>query len=191
MQIPLPLLPTQRKIAEVLDKADAIRKSSQKILAKYVQLAQSVFMEMFGDHKFDGSSIIDSYSEIISGVTKNSKLKGDDLIEVPYMCVANVQDGFLDLSVIKFIKVNERNIQKYQSKYGDVLLTEGGDPDKIGRGTIWKNEIPNFIHQNHIFGVRLNASILSPFYVSTHLGIGYGKRYFLNQQNKLLELHLS
>jgi type I restriction enzyme S subunit len=49
LQIPLPPLPTQQKIAAALDKADAIRKRSQLILSKYDQLAQSVFLEMFGD----------------------------------------------------------------------------------------------------------------------------------------------
>ena len=58
-------------------------------------------------------------------------------------------------------------------------MTEGGDPDKLGRGAIWKNEIPECIHQNHIFRVRLNQSYLLPEYTCCLVGSAYGKKYFL------------
>jgi type I restriction enzyme S subunit len=62
---------------------------------------------------------------------------------------------------------------------GDILLTEGGDPDKLGRGAIWRGEIDDCIHQNHIFRVRLHDGGFRPDYVSALLGSAYGKRYFL------------
>jgi type I restriction enzyme S subunit len=62
---------------------------------------------------------------------------------------------------------------------GDILLTEGGDPDKLGRGAVWRGEIQGCIHQNHVFRVRLKNDGFVPDYVSALLGSSYGKRYFL------------
>ena len=115
----------------------------------------------------------------MSGVTKGRKLAGKSTIFVPYMRVANVQDGYLDLTEIKDIEVLPSDIEKYALQKGDILLTEGGDPDKLGRGAVWNGQIPKCIHQNHIFRVRVNGEYLIPEYVSALIGSTYGKKYFL------------
>lgn len=98
----------------------------------------------------------------------------------PYLRVANVQDGFLDLTEIKNIEVSVSNVERYLLKQGDVLFTEGGDYDKLGRGTVWEGEIPNCLHQNHIFVVRPHKDILNPYFLSFQAGSKYGKKYFLS-----------
>lgn len=100
-------------------------------------------------------------------------------ILVPYLRVANVQDGYLDLSVIKSIEVDESTLDRYLLKSGDVLLTEGGDFDKLGRGAIWEGEINPCVHQNHIFVVRPKDELLTPQFLSLLTGSAYGKAYFL------------
>ena len=59
-------------------------------------------------------------------------------------------------------------------------ITEGGDPDKLGRGTFWKEEITECIHQNHIFRVRFDQKSISPQFISAQIGSPYGKAYFLS-----------
>jgi type I restriction enzyme S subunit len=86
---------------------------------------------------------------IQTGLAKGQK-KLKNPVKMPYLRVANVQDGYLDLSIIKEITVEKEKIERYSLKDGDVLLTEGGDFDKLGRGTIWQNQISNCLHQNHI-----------------------------------------
>lgn len=112
--------------------------------------------------------------EIVSfngGVAKGKELKGK-MVQTPYLRVANVQRGHLDLSVVKEIIVSENDYQKYQLQIDDLLMIEGGDPDKVGRCAIWRNEIPNCIHQNHIFRVRvylvneLNVQFIETFFNS-------------------------
>lgn len=182
LEIPLPDLATQKHIAEVLDKADALRQQNRQLLAQYDELLQSTFIELFGDpvKKPKGWEVkkLGEVADIVSGVAKNSNIAGD-LIEAPYMRVANVQDGQLDLKEIKTINVYKRDFDKYQLKAQDVLMTEGGDPDKLGRAAIWNNEVENCIHQNHIFRVRLDISILVPIYFRSLSGSSYSKRYFL------------
>jgi len=95
------------------------------------------------------------------------------------MRVANVQDGYLELDEIKTLKVPQKEIDKYLLKKGDVLLTEGGDPDKLGRGHVWNEEVSPCIHQNHIYRVRLDQSKILPIFFSAYVGSKYGKKYFL------------
>jgi len=104
---------------------------------------------------------------------------GEVVREVPYLAVSNVQDKFLDLTVVKTIEASEPEIQRYRLKKNDLLLTEGGDPDKLGRGTLWADELAESIHQNHIFRVRVTSDATRPFFLIWLLGSPYGKAYFL------------
>lgn len=121
---------------------------------------------------------LDMLGEIVSGVAKGSKqTPGISLREVPYLRVANVQRGFLDLSEIKKIMASERDIEELTLLNGDVLFNEGGDRDKLGRGWVWRDEVAQCIHQNHVFRMRpYLPEVLSEF-VSYH-GNTFGKSWF-------------
>jgi len=118
-------------------------------------------------------------AEIISGVTLSSKSETSDEIGVPYLRVANVQDGFFDLREIKTIQVSRAQFEKLQLRYGDVLMNEGGDFDKLGRGSVWQEEISPCIHQNHVFRVRPRNDRLRSFYLAFWSQSESGKKYFL------------
>lgn len=183
LKITLPPLEKQKRIADILDRAEALRAKRRAALSQLDELTQSIFIEMFGDpvenpKKFEVTKLQD-ISEIVSGVTKGRKLAGKSTVFVPYLRVANVQDGYLDLTEIKDIEVLPSDIEKYALQKGDVLLTEGGDPDKLGRGAVWNGQISKCIHQNHIFRVRVNGEYLVPEYLSALIGSAYGKKYFL------------
>jgi type I restriction enzyme S subunit len=98
--------------------------------------------------------------------------------------VANVQDGHLLLDELKTIAATRREISKWALSDGDLLLTEGGDLDKLGRGACWRSQVPICIHQNHIFRVRLPKDRYDPDYVSFQIGSPYGKAYFLAHAKK-------
>ena len=114
-----------------------------------------------------------------TGIAKNSK-KILDSITLPYLRVANVQDGHLDLSEVKYVDVAKDKVDRYLLQEGDVLLTEGGDFDKLGRGTIWKNEIPKCVHQNHVFVVRVDQKRLLPYFLECVSSSYIGRTYFLS-----------
>ncbi len=173
----------QKHIATILDKADAIRKKRQKAITELDNLLKSTFLDMFGDPVVNSKNWkvlkLEECAELYSGVTKGRRLINKETISVPYMRVANVQDGYIDLNDIKNIDVLNSDIAKYSLQYGDILLTEGGDPDKLGRGAVWYEEIQPCIHQNHIFKVRANQQIIEPEYLCFQIGSQRGKRYFL------------
>lgn len=123
-------------------------------------------------------------ADIAAGITLGRKTKDTDLIEVPYLRVANVQDGHLRVDDLKTIAATRREIEKWTLKAGDLLLTEGGDLDKLGRGACWREQVPLCIHQNHIFRVRLPEDRYDPDFVSFQIGSPYGKLYFLAHAKK-------
>jgi type I restriction enzyme S subunit len=59
-------------------------------------------------------------------------------------------------------------------------MTEGGDPDKLGRGCVWRDQVEGCIHQNHVFRVRTDLSRLAPEYLAALLRTQYAKHYFLS-----------
>jgi type I restriction enzyme, S subunit len=95
--------------------------------------------------------------EVRSGVAKGKDLGEKVTVSLPYLRVANVQDGYVDLTEVNYIEVAESEAERYLLRKGDVLMNEGGDNDKLGRGTVWEGQIDPCIHQNHVFAVRLDV----------------------------------
>lgn len=123
-----------------------------------------------------------------TGIAKGRKLADKHVLDLPYLRVANVQDGYLDLSEIKYIELRESEVERYELHSGDVVVTEGGDFDKLGRGVLWKGQIPNCVHQNHIFAVRVNQKMLIPEYFAYPIQSNYGKAYFLSVAHRTTNL---
>ncbi|HCG6790405.1 TPA: restriction endonuclease subunit S [Vibrio parahaemolyticus] len=122
---------------------------------------------------------LEKVAEIKTGVAKGKKgLK--DPIEVPYLRVANVQDGHIDLSEVKTIQIERHQLERYSLQVGDVLMTEGGDFDKLGRGDVWQGQIAPCLNQNHVFAVRPNKQVLLPYFLAALSASSYGKTYFLS-----------
>ncbi|MBF0590170.1 MAG: restriction endonuclease subunit S, partial [Magnetococcales bacterium] len=115
---------------------------------------------------------------IVGGVTKGRKLQGRETAWFPYLRVANVQRGTLDLNVMKEIEVPVDELVKYRIESGDLLITEGGDWDKVGRTAIWNGEIENCLHQNHVFRARLIAPSMPQAWVMRYFNSPVGRRYF-------------
>lgn len=118
-------------------------------------------------------------ADIVSGITKGRKTKSTNLRKVPYMAVSNVKDGYIDWTTVKTILATEDEIEQYRLVPDDVLMTEGGDPDKVGRGSIITEPPIDCIHQNHIFRVRLDENQILPRFFSAFLQSPKSKLYFL------------
>ncbi|WP_323959740.1 restriction endonuclease subunit S [Arthrobacter sp. JZ12] len=183
-RLPLPPLGEQQRIAAILDKADGLRAKRHEALAHLDSLRQSIFNEMFGDLNNGrpdwGAGPLSRFAEVVSGITKGRRTKAEKLRKVPYLAVSNVQDKRLDLNAVKTIDATDEEIERLQLRHHDLLLTEGGDPDKLGRGTLWNEELPIAIHQNHVFRVRVTDSdCLHPLFLNWLTGSDRGRAYFL------------
>lgn len=186
-KIPLPPLREQRRIAAILDKADALRRKRRRALQLTDTFLRSVFLDMFGESNYSQALLAD-VSQVVSGVTKGRRFNGRDTVQLPYLRVANVQDGFLDLTEMKTIEALPSDLTKYRLEKGDVLLTEGGDYDKLGRGAVWLDQIADCIHQNHVFRVRLEQNRVQPEFFAAYLMSPEAKRYFLRAAKRTTNL---
>ena len=180
----LPGIEEQRKLTELLWAAQDTKMAYQELLLQSDELVKSQFIELFGDPVYNPnkiySSLLSDVSEIMSGITKGRKVKDTELVRVPYVCTANVQNGFIDWSETKYIEATTAEIQKYSLSADDILMIEGGDPDKVGRGCL-AGSLPNqCIYQNHVFRVRVNKTLLRPEFVAAYILLPSTKNYFLS-----------
>ena len=173
----------QEHISNTIGRVDRAVAARRNQLILLDQLVKSRFVELFGDMFLNSKAWkkqeLDSLADVVSGITKGRKTKEPHLIEVPYMAVSNVKDGYIDWTTVKTIQATQQEIEQYRLLPDDVLMTEGGDPDKLGRGAILKESLQNCIHQNHIFRVRLNESLILPAFFEEYLKHQKAKRYFL------------
>lgn len=127
-------------------------------------------------------------AELKGGLTKGQKRRATDVLrEVPYLRVANVQRGYLDLDEVKTIEATEDEIKELQLENGDVLFNEGGDRDKLGRGWVWECKIAECVHQNHVFRARLLGDVMQPKLLSWY-GNSIGQRYFEDEGKQTTNL---
>ncbi|TAM33535.1 MAG: restriction endonuclease subunit S [Rhodanobacter sp.] len=175
--IPLPMLGEQRAIAAFLDretgKIDALIAEQEKLLTLLAEKRQATISHAVTRGLDPNAPMKDSgvpwlgevpahwrvvrlkfIASVQTGIAKGKDMAGKTTVTVPYLRVANVQDGFLKLDDVATIEVEPEQVDRYRLRDGDVLMNEGGDFDKLGRGAIWHGEVEDCIHQNHVFAVR-------------------------------------
>lgn len=181
----------QRRIAEFLDRETAqidelIAKQEQLIstLAErwQVELAKVVASSGSGAKK----SKLKYHAAIQTGLTLG-KAVDPNSIELPYLRVANVQVGRVDLSEVKTVEVERDAVRRHSLRAGDVLMTEGGDLDKLGRGALWLGDIEPCLHQNHVFAVRCRSTLDSRWLVHV-LDAPDARQYFIRTAKKTTNL---
>ena len=197
---PLPQLPEQQRIAAYLDAScaaidaavaakrhqletlDALRRSIiQRAVTRGISTCEA--LESTGNAWMEqiprGWKLVclKRIAEIQGGLTLGKQYEGP-LIERPYLRVGNVQDGHLDLADVSVIELPASVAADVELRPDDVLMTEGGDLDKLGRGYLWKGEIAGCLHQNHIFAVRCYLHKLKPTFLAYVTAARYGRDYF-------------
>jgi len=184
LSVPVPSIREQRQIADFLDhettKIDALIEEQQRLIELLDEKRQAVIshavtkgldpdapmkdscVEWLGDVPAHWAvSALRHFATIRGGLAIGKKYpEAQNLIEVPYLRVANVQDGYVDLSELKTIGVFNAEADHYALDEGDVLMNEGGDNDKLGRGTVWDAPVEHCLHQNHVFAIRCGCRLL-------------------------------
>ncbi len=200
IQVPLPSLQEQQRIVAYLDASctavdaavaakrrqlETLNGLSKSIIQRAVTrgISEGVVLEPTGNAWLEtvprGWKLVclKRIAEIQGGLTLGKQYEGS-LIERPYLRVGNVQDGYLDLADVSVIELPASVARGVELRPGDVLMTEGGDLDKLGRGHLWNGEIPGCLHQNHIFAVRCFLHKLTPMFLAYVTAAKYGRDYF-------------
>jgi type I restriction enzyme, S subunit len=197
---PLPPLLEQRRIAAYLDAScaaiDAAVAAKRRQLETLDALRKSIIQRAVTRGASEGITLkstgnawleqipqgwklvcLKRIAAIQGGLTLGKQYEGP-LIERPYLRVGNVQDGHFDLTDVSIIELPANVAKGVELRPGDVLMTEGGDLDKLGRGHVWNGEIPGCLHQNHIFAVRCFLHKLRPMFLAYVTAAKYGRDYF-------------
>ena len=194
LRVLVPSLPEQRKIAAILSSVDDTIEKTQAVIDQVQVVKRGLMQELLtrglpGRHtRFKQTEIgpipqewqlkrLSDVASVQTGLAKNKANAGP--LSVSYLRVANVQDGFVDLAEVKTVDVHATALSRYALRPGDVLFTEGGDADKLGRGAVWNGEIVPCLHQNHVFVARSLGEI-RPMFLSLYRESSRGKSYFLD-----------
>jgi type I restriction enzyme S subunit len=204
LEIPFPPLDEQRQIAAALSAVQRAVERQERLIALTAELKKALMHKLFTEGtrgeplkqqtRFGPAPASWSVAplgeccQVQTGIAKGRRVNADDAITVPYLRVANVQDGRLDLREVKTITIRRSELPRFSLHPGDVVLTEGGDLDKLGRGFIWNGEVSECVHQNHIFAVRPDLSRISSEFIAYLTQSPYGKQYFLSVAHKTTNL---
>ena len=187
LRVPAPDASVQAAVSEQLDAllarveegASGVRRALRAVASFRAACLTAVFSGEYSGTGTPPSERLDEIADIQSGIAKGRTEDGV-VVERPYLRTANVQGGFLDLSVIKTLLVTEAQVQKYRLEHEDVLVLEGGDADKVGRGWLWESQIGDCLHQNHVFAVRTRRDKLTPRFLAYYVNAPQARAYFLS-----------
>lgn len=207
--MPLPSRTEQKAITVFLDretaKIDALIAEQEKLIALLAEKRQSTISHAVTRGLNPDAPMKDSgvawlgevpthwevkrlkfIASVQTGIAKGKDITGKETCTVPYLRVANVQDGYLALEEIATIDIEVEQLERYRLVPGDVLMNEGGDFDKLGRGAIWRGEIADCIHQNHVFAVRPHG--VSSEWLNRITSSQYAQFYFMSRSKQSTNL---
>ncbi len=182
LPLTLPPLAEQQRIAAILDKADALRRKRQAAITRAEVLEVAMFFRLFGDplqnpHCWTQRRI-EEVADVQGGIQLSSK-RAHLPLKKPYLRVANVQRGYLDLTEIKMIGLTPEEHARTRLQAGDLLLVEGnGNSHEIGRCAAWNGAVADCVHQNHLIRVRCDG-LVHPTFLNAWLNSPAGKAYYL------------
>ncbi|MGN5210046.1 restriction endonuclease subunit S [Aeromonas veronii] len=168
-EIPLPPLDEQKRIAAILDKADAIRQKRQQAIALADDFLRSVFLDMFGDPVTNPKGwdvrLFGDISDSQLGKMLSQKSKGGNSPK-RYLRNANIRWRHLDLNDLLEMDFNHNELLKFKLEKGDLLVCEGGE---IGRCAIWNEQINDCYYQKALHRVRPNLELVTSIYLQEYL----------------------
>lgn len=170
------------RIADLLDaetaRIDALASAARRLCHLVEERVSSCREDILGSCVSAVSTSLKHMATVQAGLTLNAARSSAVATARPYLRVANVQPGSLSLDTVKTINATEGQIRRHSLKSGDVLMTEGGDRDKLGRGVVWRDEVVGALHQNHVFAVRPHPQKLLPEYLEMVLAGSSARQYF-------------
>lgn len=184
LNVLLPPLDAQRRVATILDKADAIRRKRQEAIALTEQLLRSTFLEMFGDSLTNAERWPwVSMDKIVAETQYGTSAKANEERQgLPVLRMNNLTyTGGLDLADIKWCEIAPDDLAAYTVRRGDILFNRTNSPELVGKTAVWTLD-EEFAFAGYLIRVRLGETRALPHYVSGFLNSDYGKRMLFAMQ---------
>jgi type I restriction enzyme S subunit len=169
LKIPLPPLDQQKKIAAILDAADAYRQKTKALITKYEELTQSLFLDMFGDSdRFEQKLISDIASDkkySLSSGPFGSNLTSKHYTDTGVVILrgTNVTSGVLDLTKVKYVSESKaKELKRSELTPGDVVVVAVGSSGKALR---IPDNLERAIMSQNFNKITPNTNIVSALYL--------------------------
>jgi len=175
LKVPLPPLPVQKRIAGILDVADALRRKDRELHKKYDELAQAIFIDMFGDPvKNEKGWEVGKIGDLAREVKYGTSKPADDNGLFPYLRMNNITySGEWDLTNLKFINLQENEYEKYTLQNGDLVFNRTNSKELVGKTAVFDlNQVMAFA--GYLIRLRTNK-LGNPYYISGYLNSKHGK----------------
>ena len=180
-KIPLPPLAVQKQIAAVLEKADTLRSQCQQMEQELNTLAQSVFLDMFGDPVTNPKGWpIGIIGDCCESVNYGTSEKADEAKgEYPILRMNNITyEGKWDFTSLKYIDLDEKGVSKYLAESGDILFNRTNSKELVGKTAVYRESEP-MAFAGYLVRARVNEKAV-PEYISAIMNSRYGKQTLLN-----------
>lgn len=179
IQIPLPPLTTQQKIANILDKVDKLRKYNKQLIEKYDALTKSFFLDMFDNKSFEKYKFVDIADKSTKGTFSNGPFGSDlltsELVDsgVPVIYIRDIAKGtYLRKSTVFVTSEKAKYLSNCHIISDDILITKVGTPP--GTAAIYPKGLPMGVITQDVIRIRVNKSIVKPkflqYWFNSHLG---------------------
>ncbi len=181
VEIPLPPLTEQKRIAAILDKTDAIRRKRQQAIRLADEFLRSVFLDMFGDPVTNPKGFpIGTIREIVGTANYGSSAKASEVDgDYPILRMGNITyEGAIDMKDLKYIDLTEKDKPKYLATKGDLLFNRTNSKELVGKTAVYDGDEPVAI-AGYLIRVRPNEKGNS-YYISGYLNSAHGKATLQN-----------
>jgi type I restriction enzyme S subunit len=178
LEVPRPSLAEQRRIADVLDKADAIRRKRKEAIALTDELLRSTFLEMFGDpvsnpKSWDVMSVSDVCESKQYGTAEkaNSDRRG-----LPVLRMNNLTySGDIDTESLKWVELPARESAKLDLRDGDVLFNRVNSHELVGKTAAWHGG-DGYTFAGYLIRLRMKPRLATGDYVAAAMNMPSMKR---------------
>jgi type I restriction enzyme S subunit len=188
VEIPLPPLSEQKRIADILDKADAIRRKRQEAIDLLPSLRSAVFHDRFGDPIANPKSwhVVELQDLFETSPNYGTMIKPSDEVRGWLdLRVANIQDGKLDLSSRKYVDLPHNMIERHEVRDGDLLLARAiGSLEHLGKCIIAHPGDQKWAFDSHLMRIRFDSTRVLPRFVHAFLQSPGGRHEFLSHSRR-------
>lgn len=175
--IPLPPLSKQKRVAAILDQANAVRRKRRQTIEMTSGLIPATFYDTFGDPGSNpkGWPAIEMGEAIVEAQYGTSSSLEVDQRSCPVLRMNNITyTGEWDLTDLKWLDFTDEELPKYTVRQGDLLFNRTNSPELVGKTAVWPND-DVYGFAGYLIRFRFDESCVLPEFVSAYLNSTFGK----------------
>jgi len=178
LQIPLPSLDEQRRIVDLLSRAEGIVRLRREAQKKAAEVIPALFLDMFGDPAANPKGWpMMTLGEVIRRADYGSSTKAsEDATGLPMLRMGNVDSsGHLDLTTLKYVALSPKDVARFRLEEGDLLFNRTNSKELVGKTGLWDSPALA-IAASYFIRIRVREDIVRPFFLWAFMNTPFMKR---------------